>query len=385
MDEIIFLIYSPFPYNTGGRETWLANISDRIADKSRVKIIAYKNNSLRQPFNLSPGIRVITIPTPLNIPVLGNIFKRTYFRVLNAICYSFLAFLYLLFFERKAPGKKFVSIGTLYEAFPLRMLKALRGMEYCCSVRGKHAADAGVSYPLIKKFLKKFEYKNLLHAGKIMANGFDTRDYLSSSGFSSAVIPNGVDCDNLKENRSYGVNHDNIIFLATLSEIRGLRYALKGFAKVNEDFKDASLNIAGKGNTKYWQSVVESDQILNVTFLGELKGSAIKDALIKNNIFLALVLEEYGSGISMSLLEAMAAGNAIIAWDNSIYRQVLKDGYNAILVPEKDVDHLYEAIGKLILNPGLQQTLAGNAQEEARNYDWPVVAEKFYNYIFERD
>ncbi len=65
------------------------------------------------------------------------------------------------------------------------------------------------------------------------------------------------------------------------------------------------------------------------------------------------VLPSYREGLPKSLIEAAAIGRAIITTNVPGCREVVKDGENGFLVPEKDAKELSIAIQKLINNPKL--------------------------------
>jgi len=61
---ITFLIYSPFPRYSGGRENWLHNLAPHLRERGkRVRVIAYATN--RAPFYSldQSGIEVVALPS----------------------------------------------------------------------------------------------------------------------------------------------------------------------------------------------------------------------------------------------------------------------------------------------------------------------------------
>ncbi|MEO8140884.1 MAG: glycosyltransferase family 4 protein, partial [Gemmatimonadota bacterium] len=69
----------------------------------------------------------------------------------------------------------------------------------------------------------------------------------------------------------------------------------------------------------------------------------------------------YGEGIPKSLLEAGAAGVAIVASDAPGCREVIHDGENGVLVPPGDVAALTDALARLLADPPLRRRLRGAA------------------------
>ena len=97
---------------------------------------------------------------------------------------------------------------------------------------------------------------------------------------------------------------------------------------------------------KQWHS----DGVVN--WLGEQ--SNIAQLLIESHI---VVLPSYREGLPKSLIEAAAAGRAIVTTDVPGCREVVQDGENGFLVPVRDAKELAAAIKKLINNPGLLITM----------------------------
>ena len=75
------------------------------------------------------------------------------------------------------------------------------------------------------------------------------------------------------------------------------------------------------------------------------------------------VLPSYSEGLPKSLLEAAACGRPIITCDAPGCREVVKDGYNGILVPMKDSVALAKAIQTLANDKALRLTMGANGRK----------------------
>jgi len=71
----------------------------------------------------------------------------------------------------------------------------------------------------------------------------------------------------------------------------------------------------------------------------------------------------YGEGIPKSLLEAAAAGLALVATDAPGSRELIRDGENGLLTPPGDVTALAAAVERLLLQPALRERLGAAARE----------------------
>ena len=84
----------------------------------------------------------------------------------------------------------------------------------------------------------------------------------------------------------------------------------------------------------------------------------------------------YGEGVPKSLIEAAAAGRAIVATDIAGCREIVRDGENGLLVPPRDAPALAAALRRLIDDGTLRQRFGarGRAIAQARFGIADVVA-----------
>ena len=83
-----------------------------------------------------------------------------------------------------------------------------------------------------------------------------------------------------------------------------------------------------------------------------------------------------GESFGLVLVEAMAAGLPVVASDIDGYRDVARDGKEAVLVAPSDANALAAGIAHLLDHPEEQARLARNASSRARDFDWePIVDE----------
>ncbi|MBL1140656.1 MAG: NAD-dependent epimerase/dehydratase family protein [Proteobacteria bacterium] len=74
-------------------------------------------------------------------------------------------------------------------------------------------------------------------------------------------------------------------------------------------------------------------------------------------------LPSYREGLPKVLLEAAAIGRPLVATDVPGCREIVIDGENGILVKLKDVDSLYEAIKKLVLDEEMRRSMGKNSRK----------------------
>lgn len=85
----------------------------------------------------------------------------------------------------------------------------------------------------------------------------------------------------------------------------------------------------------------------------------------------------YGEGIPRVLLEACAAGRAIVTTDHPGCREAVRDGENGILVPAKDVEATAKAIEKILQDPALRLSMGARSRTLAEErFDIRLIAQQ---------
>lgn len=88
-------------------------------------------------------------------------------------------------------------------------------------------------------------------------------------------------------------------------------------------------------------------------------------------------LPSYREGLPKALIEAAAAGRAIVATDVPGCREVVIDGWNGRLVPPRDAAALAAALEQLVHDPELRQRMGRHSREHAeRNFGLDDVIRK---------
>jgi len=95
-----------------------------------------------------------------------------------------------------------------------------------------------------------------------------------------------------------------------------------------------------------------------VIFLGFRKD--IDNLLLISDI---IVLPSLWEGLSISLLEAMAAGKPIITTTIGSNLEVIKNCETGILIPPKSPDEISKSINLLLNNPELRKKIGQNARQ----------------------
>jgi glycosyltransferase involved in cell wall biosynthesis len=188
------------------------------------------------------------------------------------------------------------------------------------------------------------------------------------------AIPNGI--PELVRNRELrisdlrrqlGAGHGDLVVLsmARLAADKGLEYLIEAATMLPPTARRIHIVIAGDGpvRNRLEQLTAKLGVSDRVKFLGFRKD--VGDLLAASDL---VVLPSLREGLSIALLEAMAAGKPIIATSIGSQREVASHVEMARLVPPADAHALSEAISQLAGDQALMDRLGINARAVYENH-----------------
>lgn len=200
------------------------------------------------------------------------------------------------------------------------------------------------------------------------------------------LIPNGVDINLFGAQRpTQGSSYVNILFTGRLSQEKGVLELLTAATKLPKDtFSRIKITLIGGGTPEYVSMLKGySDKhglSNNIIFMGEIDYKDLPSIYNEADIF---VLPSYREGFPLTLLEAMASYNAIIASKVGAIPDIIKHNYNGLLFESGDVSMMSSYIDMLTNNESERRRLAKNAHKTALDLDWDNVA-KMYIELFNK-
>ena len=184
------------------------------------------------------------------------------------------------------------------------------------------------------------------------------------------VIPNAVDADDYAP--AFEGNTPHIVFVSNMIERKGIIELVEAVEDLARSDLDFQLSLGGKGPRAAHAKALAANHE-NVEYLGYISEAKKQVLLGEASIF---VLPSYAEGLPIAILEAMAAGNAIISTTVGAIPEVIGEE-NGLLVEPKEADQLAGALRELVADP--ERTAAiGRANREAveKQYSWSTVAEE---------
>lgn len=199
------------------------------------------------------------------------------------------------------------------------------------------------------------------------------------------VQQNWIDTDEyVKNQKKYTVKKSSvlkILYLGWIEEYKGIFDLLKAIKIIENCGFDIEIEIYGSGS-KIKEAIELVDQLdLNkiVYFKGWANKKKKMKAFTEADIY---VLPSHREGFPNSLLEAMASELPVIATDVGGVGDLVKNGYNGILIDYNNIDCLSNALLTLIKNSDLRSFLAINARKTVRMNNSIENACKTFETIF---
>jgi colanic acid/amylovoran biosynthesis glycosyltransferase len=173
-----------------------------------------------------------------------------------------------------------------------------------------------------------------------------------------------------------------IVTPARLVEKKGLEYAIRAVAKLVAKYPLVQYRIAGDGPLRnHLQHVIDSLKLNSrIHLLGWQTQEQVVELLRNADILLApsvTAADGDQEGTPTVLIEALAQGLPVITTEHSGIPEIVRDGESGFLVPERDIEALFERTSHLIDHPDLWEVLgrAGRLHVE-KHFDINVLNDR---------
>jgi phosphatidylinositol alpha-mannosyltransferase len=182
---------------------------------------------------------------------------------------------------------------------------------------------------------------------------------------------NGIDVERFAKATPWPTDGPTIFFVGRHEPRKGLEFLLDALPQLPSDVR---LWIASDGpQTAALQEKVAGDH--RVEWLGRVSDEEVAARLRGADVFCAP--STHGESFGIVLLEAMAAGTAIVASDIPGYRNVATPDLDALMVPPGDVGALAAAVDRLLRDPSLAARLTAAGESRATGFAMDALADRY--------
>jgi len=187
----------------------------------------------------------------------------------------------------------------------------------------------------------------------------------------AVVIPNGVEVDRFVAAAQPEGSRNALVFVGRVDEPRkGLAVLLAALPTVLDRHPGARVRVVGAGTARL--PPLDRRLARRIELTGRLEEA--EKAAVLGDAAVLVAPNLGGESFGVVLVEAMAAGAAVVASDLPAFRRVLRSGAAGVLCPPSEPAALAAAVGDVLADPVRRAALTRRASEVVRDYDWSVVA-----------
>lgn len=379
--KVLFLNYE-YPPLGGGAANATAELLKEFAvmpDMEVHLVTSALSNTLE---TLSVGERVVVHrlpigknPANLHHQSLGDILRYS----LKAWWYS-----RQLVRSSAAPFEVTLAFFGVPCGFLAMLLKYEFRLPYVVSLRGSDVPGYSRKYiwlyPLLKQIIR-FVWKR---SAAIVPNSQGLLQLAKQTDPQQAftIIENGVDTKHFVPDL---IKRPADTFIVTpgasrVTERKGLHYLVEAIARLAPKYPELRLKVMGDGNARpSLESLVKERGLEEkVQFLGRIPREATKDYYQEASLF---VLPSLNEGMSNAMLEALASGLPIISTPTGGAEELVVEGKNGVIIPEKSVEAIADAIELFLTNRDLVTEYGAESRRRAELQGWDQVALDFKNLL----
>jgi phosphatidylinositol alpha-mannosyltransferase len=191
------------------------------------------------------------------------------------------------------------------------------------------------------------------------------------------IIPNGVDVPFFASGRRRPELDDgrlNVLHVGRFDPRNGVDRVIRAWVHVRRAGVDARLILVGDGPLRRsYEAMVPDDLRADARFVGFVPSEERVSYYTSGDVLLCPAV---GGTFGIILLEAMAAGCAIVAADTAGFRNVMQDGNQGFMVDvaaDPECRLLGERTAALLGDAELRRRCSDAGRATAARFDWPIV------------
>ena len=189
------------------------------------------------------------------------------------------------------------------------------------------------------------------------------------------IIPNGIDTRLFSPDapRPAAMRSDvpTILFLGRFDPRNGLRTMMQAFRHVRGRSRPAQLVVVGDGPLRtYYHALAAGDP--DITFVGPVLDG--RPGYYANATVYACPTTKASFGIT--LLESMSCGTPIVCTDIPGFRDVVRHGREALMVPRGSPGAFADALAAVLDDSSLAARLGDSGRALAQRYSWSCVTDR---------
>ena len=190
--------------------------------------------------------------------------------------------------------------------------------------------------------------------GFILHSGADPKNVFIAPNASSLAIRENIVFDEAKLKKQLGIEGKYVVlYFGRLIERKGVAVLIQAFSKLQKEFNNSVLVIAGEGEQrKRLESLCKSLKVEDIVFTGYIDEESKSLYYSIADVFVLPSLVHSGEVWDLVLNEAMLLGKPVISTTAAgASYDLIKNGVNGYIVKDGDAEELSIAMKELLKNP----------------------------------
>lgn len=189
------------------------------------------------------------------------------------------------------------------------------------------------------------------------------------------IVPNGVDVARFASASPARLPAGrHLLFVGRLEERKGFPVAVRAFESLAARYPDLRLLVIGDGAERDAVDLLDASTRARVEMLGRVDDDRLASSLKAADVYLGPATG--GESFGIVLAEAMAAGLPIVASDIPGYRDVARNGLEAVLVVPGDPEALVAGVRRVLDDPALARSLGERGAIRAHDFAWDSITDR---------
>ncbi|AZE46680.1 Glycosyltransferase [Pseudomonas chlororaphis] len=195
---------------------------------------------------------------------------------------------------------------------------------------------------------------------------------LLSRGVDSQLFHPAKRLNELRQGWGLGSDDIAVIHVGRLAPEKNLGLLKRCFAQLQSTYPQQSMKLIVVGDGP--QRAVLQKELPDAVFCGSQRGEALASHYASGDLFLFPSLTETFGNV---VLEALASGLAVVAYDQAAAAQHIRHGYNGVLAMPGDESAFCDAASWLLEDPETLRRVRLNARQHASRQGWAAIIEQF--------
>ncbi|CAB4862551.1 MAG: glycosyltransferase [Actinobacteria bacterium] len=214
-------------------------------------------------------------------------------------------------------------------------------------------------------------------SGRIAVSEQARRTLVAHVGGDAVLIPNGVRVSEFASGdplEGFDPSRPSIMFLGRVDEPRkGFDVLMAAMPTILDAVPDIQVVVVGPGDIDDLRDSLDPSVTSHVTFLGRVSDEVKVSALRAVDVYVAP--HRGGESFGIVLIEAMAAGTAVVASDLPAFRQVLEEGLSGALFENGNAEALALQVIALLADDAIRASYEQEGWRRVQEFDWDVVVD----------